>query len=659
MPPGRPPTIDNLHIIEAVLMHKDEIIADEKIKSLVPKTHSVWSKLSEKLGDRIKPCSIYSYVVNDKFSLRTLLFNNTESSLLKNENEIVSTTNETLQSFYRNNEEDNSSESFDTYSAKRLKLNDSTTVNKASSNIDCNRFLKCCIGLVAVKGISASIFDDDEFFKTLIAPQEEKFGTNLNSDDISILLQRSSATARNVIISKLKNRIISLKLDLAIGINREVLNISVLYIDHFKICHNTLDIVPLDKKYTKIKNVVMNCLKNYELNKDQVYCYMAEVNSKVGKTEDDEENVKEHTKEKVSETGNDINNAKELLNTLTTEFHEVKNANSIIGFTVFEVLSEIESNINQHRILVKELQTIFDGLILDNATNWLSTYKMLESLLNNKIYLEEDCATQMDGLDNKMDWNFITDLITSLKPLVNLNKLFNNEQYILGDFYRDWLSCEIELEELLPTSIYAGLFVQSMQKYKQEFLRDDKFLAAIYLDPRFNFYNSVMLSEEQKRRAEAHLIEQYKVIHTTFKNRTLSLLTAVNDSENSTTIKSQDEPSTSKIAYDKLTQRIMNLSAKLNDIDEPQRNFKQKLVTLLSTKMMVPLDTNVLDYWKNTNFDADITGILEAALTVPVTQVTVGRAANALRYSVENLIDRDLLLTKFNFHELIANHVEL
>lgn len=69
----------------------------------------------------------------------------------------------------------------------------------------------------------------------------------------------------------------------------------------------------------------------------------------------------------------------------------------------------------------------------------------------------------------------------------------------MGDFYRDWLTCEIELEEIAsPTALQLHA---AMQNPKKLFLQNDAFVAALYLDPRFNFINSPVMSEEQKNRA--------------------------------------------------------------------------------------------------------------------------------------------------------------
>ncbi|XP_017490389.1 PREDICTED: uncharacterized protein LOC108378595 [Rhagoletis zephyria] len=197
-----------------------------------------------------------------------------------------------------------------------------------------------------------------------------------------------------------------------------------------------------------------------------------------------------------------------------------------------------------------------------------------------------------------------------------------------------------------------------MQTYKKKLLKSNAFLTALYLDPRFNFCTSVMLTEEQKSKAEAFLKTAYKAMNSSRKS--LSQITVEEPTEASLhAIKCEEEPTTSKKAYDKLTQRIMNLSSNIGESEEPQRSFMHKLIGLLSNKTMAPLDTDVLQYWKAMSFDAEVAEMLQAALSVPVTQVTVGRATSALVNLKEHDINYNLLLTKYNFHEINQPEVEL
>ena len=106
--------------------------------------------------------------------------------------------------------------------------------------MDKNQFLKCCVGLITVKNIPFRIFDDEEFFKKIIAPYEQKFGTKLNSKNIVSAIEKCGEQVTEIISKRLKNKMISLKVDIATRMDKSILGINVQYIKDFKICINTL-----------------------------------------------------------------------------------------------------------------------------------------------------------------------------------------------------------------------------------------------------------------------------------------------------------------------------------------------------------------------------------------------------------------------------------
>lgn len=67
--------------------------------------------------------------------------------------------------------------------------------------------------------------------------------------------------------------------------------------------------------------------------------------------------------------------------------------------------------------------------------------------------------------------------------------------------FRDWLTCELELKKLVSTNLYAEALLNAMKKRKDTLMENNAFIAALYLDPRFNFNNTPLLSYDQKQAA--------------------------------------------------------------------------------------------------------------------------------------------------------------
>lgn len=114
------------------------------------------------------------------------------------------------------------------------------SVIKLNTNMDRDEFLNCCIGLVSKKNLPFRIFDDNDFFKKLIKPYEEKFETKINSKNIVNILADSSQQIKNVISRTIKNKMICLKIDVASRQDKHILGVNIQYIREFKICINTI-----------------------------------------------------------------------------------------------------------------------------------------------------------------------------------------------------------------------------------------------------------------------------------------------------------------------------------------------------------------------------------------------------------------------------------
>ncbi|KAG5868069.1 hypothetical protein JTB14_020742 [Gonioctena quinquepunctata] len=78
--PGRPASINNDQIVNAILKQKNKVIVDN---SIVSKTNIIWITISEDLGNKIKPSSLHSYVTNDRYSLRKILLGLNDNDISK------------------------------------------------------------------------------------------------------------------------------------------------------------------------------------------------------------------------------------------------------------------------------------------------------------------------------------------------------------------------------------------------------------------------------------------------------------------------------------------------------------------------------------------------------------------------------------------------
>jgi hypothetical protein len=138
--------------------------------------------------------------------------------------------------------------------------------------------------------------------------------------------------------------------------------------------------------------------------------------------------------------------------------------------------------------------------ILDNNTRWNSIYYMLQTVLNNKGYYE----SIDDNIIDNTDWTFLEEFVNIFKPVEEFTKKLQKEQYVIGDFYRDWKECELTIEEIEENNLTLSL-LSNIKKRKEKLMENNAFLAALYFDPRFNFENSPLLSQEQKDKSKVFI----------------------------------------------------------------------------------------------------------------------------------------------------------
>lgn len=287
--------------------------------------------------------------------------------------------------------------------------------------------------------------------------------------------------------------------------------------------------IQLNKRHKAvyIKDEIIKCLTLYGIDINQVYSNTTDNGANVIKTskllrelQEDHNTYDSSDVESCEEPyyTDDLDDAEtfaleeNIHASLASVLSVVRCAAHTIQLAAYDVLKVIKPQVDDCRYLVKKLRTsartggiTFKMPVLDNTTRWNSTYEMLKSLINAKDHIN---AIHLEDLDIQPDinWSFIEDFVLAFDPLANCTKQLQSEQYVVGDFYRDWIHCELQLKDLHSMTPYAELLYTAMMARKEGLIQNDAFVAAIYLDPRFNFENSVILSQDNKNAAVVSLL---------------------------------------------------------------------------------------------------------------------------------------------------------
>ncbi|XP_067645059.1 uncharacterized protein [Eurosta solidaginis] len=193
---------------------------------------------------------------------------------------------------------------------------------------------------------------------------------------------------------------------------------------------------------------------------------------------------------------------------------------------------------------------------------------MMESVLSLKYHINRNEIELR--VDTEIDWSFVESFVDAFKPMGQYTKQLQIEQYIIGDFYRDWLICEVKLKRMTGNA-FAAKLLESMEKRKEILMDNVAFLAGIYLDPRFN-----RRKNESEDTALGLLNDPYSILEEEFNIMNRCTLT---------------------------TESNASIREKLDNSAYGQRK---------------PFAADILDYWKNLSTkEKDLYKLAEVILAVP------------------------------------------
>lgn len=254
---------------------------------------------------------------------------------------------------------------------------------------------------------------------------------------------------------------------------------------------------------TYLKEEIHKCLKEYNIHMNQIYSNTTDIGTNVLELstllqEMENEYIEIEVVDKDAVGSNQIeSHSSYVLSIGRCAAHTVQLAAN-------DVIKTLESDIEKCRKIATRLQiSVRSGCeeiglpCLDVIKRWTSTFNMINKILSLREYIEN-----FESLNNfDINWIFIQNFVNAFTPLANCYSKLQKEQYILGDFFRDWLTCELELEELVPLNIYASALLNAMKIRKEILFNQDAFVSAIFLDPRFNFRGTPFLSDACKQNA--------------------------------------------------------------------------------------------------------------------------------------------------------------
>ncbi|XP_065371397.1 putative leucine-rich repeat-containing protein DDB_G0290503 [Calliphora vicina] len=510
-----------------------------------------------------------------------------------------------------------------------------------------DELLKCVVEIKAELNIPLRNFQEGNTFQVALESSKQNVKLQYSSQTIGEHMDKMDRQLRQKITEIVANRLIYLKLDIASNKESNLMLINIQFIKDFEIKVFTLRALELQNDHlaTYLKEKVLETLESYKIDISRVYSI----------TKDNANNIKESLKLKEDNTENSTikkeRDDEANVHTLTSEYCQhlcEQFPGHAIHFVACDIIKQLNENISQSRDSAKSLFLQMSQLnikplpMLDNNISWFSIYDMIKSLLNVREKIESNSSLLVE-----VDWNFATKFEESFRPIVDIALMLqSNNHFIMGDLYREWLLCEIELEELSVSNELALYLLEAMGNRKRDLFKNTTFLAALYLDPRFCYIATMHLNDQQKEMAVTQLLQIFNKLKRIQENE--NIVTSCSKHSDRYTKLENNIAATSNMAT-----ISTNHLATLNNVD---CQWVREALESLQFEERLPFNTNILDYWKMAKYKNPILAkIAEIALAAPATQATINRVIHAWSITLmkrNNNISSDnietILLLKLN-----------
>lgn len=604
----------------------------------------------------------------------------------------------------------NSSENFLTDNSQCKNSLEDTPLKRGKKDIirrskEC--FEEIILDMITQHGIALTFFDSITYEKLSLFFNQAymKNIPTINSKNIKKKLVNKANDVKENITQKLKNKLFFLKVDLCSRLNRSILGINAQYFDSNS---KKIGVITLSQQETTLKHTALNIssllsetLNKYNLSMMQVIGITTDNASNMiksvdvinAKREDEfktlrglDDELEFFTNEYIENNGDNQENNElisimdqvdEDLNNFCRFFQEDNNLVKIehqrciahlLQLAIKDFLNynnDIVALLERVRRLVKKLRTInymntlkelnkYLFPILDMVTRWGSTYKMLERILDLKVFVINHLSIEdkkIFDLTNN-DWAEIEKLRTCLQPLFDLSIILQSEDLISPIFFRKWLLFKSKIIEL--NTSYSENLIYYLNSRESIFFENKIFLSGIFLDPVLKG----KLTLKEKKTAIDYL-RQLQIHLSYFENKfkhenDIHLLT----SDNYDQYEEEDAIKNFRKDLDLVEYSSDDFEMKefaIESTKTPNYKFKGILNSYLNYEKGLKGQT-IIDFWLDNKVGFSELGRVALIIYgLPVTQVSVERNFSSLKFILSDLrynlgedLLNDILLIRLN-----------
>lgn len=376
-----------------------------------------------------------------------------------------------------------------------------------------NTYISACVQMVTTNALPFT-FLDHKAYRMISDPIHKALDIKVNGHNILPIVDNTANAIRDIIKNEIKAKLICLKIDSATRYNRNVFGINLQYLSGSTIKVRTLGMIEMFESQTAeyLSKELNNILKEYEITANQIYSITTDNGANMLKTIrllKSAMQVDELQPTNSEIDANTYNRNDELIN--MSGICSVRCAAHTLQLAVEDTLESFGNNqLAEVRKIIKKLKCIqFRSQFinkkrripfLDNSTRWMSSYNMVKCLFDQKADIIDIIQIDPNINISTEIWTFIDVFVNTFSPIHRATKMLQEQQLIIGDFYKLWLECELDVGEM--DNIFSATLLASLKNKKKMLNSNDVFVAAIYMDPRFTFQGSDILSDTDCVRAK-------------------------------------------------------------------------------------------------------------------------------------------------------------
>ncbi|XP_037941172.1 uncharacterized protein LOC119674121 [Teleopsis dalmanni] len=344
---------------------------------------------------------------------------------------------------------------------------------------------RCYIGLVTEDSIPFNVLNSENMRK-IIDPicrgLEEKFNKKfvLNSNNCKSVLKLVAGNIKEHIKKELKQRLISLKIDSATRLSRNIFAVSAQFIKNNEIISTILGMVELkgvaSSSSRNLSTEIVNLLSKYNVNLNQVVSITSDNGANMIKTTKILSHcsiANELYEEVEAEEANDVylKNIELFEDTIDIQLGDIQicrcaahtaqlcalDATKDLNIRTYlmncrNLVKFIKKNSNGYREIFELKKLTLPQL--DCPTRWGSTYNMVEKVYAAKEVLDNVESVQNKSLDENFElcdefWEFVKSYSTVFEPLQRTIIKFQEEHLHYGNFFAQWMKCNLITKKIV------------------------------------------------------------------------------------------------------------------------------------------------------------------------------------------------------------------